>query len=217
MRVDVSWGPSRIALVFAALVVALLLAAPAHAKPRQERKWAETVEGAVIGGYADIDVTGANEDVDRDAGWFVGFLIGYNFNDWLGVQFEYRSARTRASSDAPGLPAGDCVTSTCDVSNHAFGLAGVYNLQGGRYFVHYAKISAGGYTSVADEFTASGGYVGFGVGTRFFPFRVNPLHLRVGADIDGQFPGNAAVQGQDVSTHSTLNVRVSVGVGYLFD
>jgi len=183
----------------------------------QGRKWAETFEFAVVGGAALLDVSGANEDVDHDPGWSVGFLLGYNFNDWLGVQFEYNSLNTDALASASGLPPGDCVTDRCDVSTSAFGLAGLWNFPGERYFVHYAKISAGGYTTIAGDFSGSGGYVGFGLGTRFFPFEKRPLNLRLEAEIDGYFPGSAAIQGQDISGHSIANVRISAGIGWAFE
>jgi hypothetical protein len=205
------------------LISGLLIASQAQAQVRvqrgapQARKWAETLEFAIVGGYALLDATGANDDVDHDGGWSLGFLLGYNFNDWLAVHFEYRTVNSQAISDRPGLPSGECVTSRCDVSTHAFGLSGLYNIQGGRYFVHFAKISAGGFTSVAGNFTGSGGYVGMGLGTRFFPLARSPIHLRLEAEFNGQFPGTAAVQGQDISTHSTANLRLSAGIGYLFD
>ena len=197
------------------LAAALGLGAPASAA--EGRKWAETFDFAVVGGFAALDVTGANGDVDHDPGWAAGFLVGYNFTSWLGVQFEYTSQNTQARAEVGGLPPVDCVIDRCDVSTHAFGLSGVWNFPGERYFVHFAKIGAGGYTTLAGDFSGSGGYVGFGLGTRFFPFAERPLNLRLEAELDGYFPGKAAVLGQDISTHSTANVRISAGIGYLFD
>ena len=197
--------------------LAVALGSAASARAAEGRKWAETFEFAIVGGYAALDVSGANGDVDHDPGWDVGFLVGYNFTSWLGIQFEYVSLRTQAQANVGGLPPGDCVTDRCDVSTHAFGLSGVWNFPGERYFVHFAKIGAGGYTTLAGDFSGSGGYVGFGLGTRFFPFAERPLNLRLEAELDGYFPGNASVLGQDVSTHSTANVRISAGIGYLFD
>lgn len=194
-------------------VWSFVLACSASASAKELRNSLE-IQG--FGQWVAVDVLDGKPAIAQENGWGGGFSIGYNILDWLEAEFDYShlSNDFRAFDPSTATP---CLLRRCRTTTDAFTFFGTFNVPAGEVLSPYLRFGVGGFVTDDPLFRSRGVAVAGGGGVRLFPAPGNGLNIRVGTDVAGLFPTSVGGYRASAWDRTTMDVRVTFGIGYVID
>lgn len=175
----------------------LALALATVAGTVQARELANSADFAFFGSFTAVDATNSSA-IFLDNGGGFGFDLGYHITDNLEAEFDFGYNTTT------GYVGGNAI----DGNVITILFSTVYNFHASDSLIPFVKVGVGYARIKADAFDTTlddGALIGVGGGLRWFPLD-NGFHVR-----------GETLMGPVFGDETTFNIRVGLGIGYLFN